>query len=100
MRLVDACPVIRSKNAGPTRITLDLMFRDRAAFELARQSPALAPARIAPLYGLESHEVTVVPYAPANAIKLVLERRTIAGEPGDRDVYGAQQHGPLLGVEL
>jgi hypothetical protein len=44
--------------------------------------------------------VEVIPYAPAFAIKIVLPRKVIAGAPGDRDVYGAQQHGPLLGVEL
>jgi hypothetical protein len=24
----------------------------------------------------------------------------MAGDPGDVDVYGAQQHAPLLGIEL
>jgi hypothetical protein len=24
----------------------------------------------------------------------------MAGDPGDRDVYGAQQHAPLLGIEI
>ena len=29
-----------------------------------------------------------------------LARRVMAGDPGDVDVYGAQQHAPLLGIEL
>ena len=31
MRLQDAARVIRSKNAGPTEITIDLMFDDTEA---------------------------------------------------------------------
>jgi hypothetical protein len=34
------------------------------------------------------------------AIKFTLPRKVCAGSPGDGDVYGAQQHGPLLGVML
>ena len=35
MRLRDAAKVIRSKNAGPTEITVDLMFNDAAGFARA-----------------------------------------------------------------
>jgi hypothetical protein len=44
--------------------------------------------------------VRVSPFAPAHALKIVLDRPVVAGNPGDRDVYGAQQHGPLLELEL
>ncbi len=100
MKLVDCARVIRSKNAGPTTLTLDLMFEDERRFRLAQASPAPTPAALAPLYGVAAASVRVIAYAPAFAIKIVLPRTTIAGDPGDRDVYGAQQHGPLLGVEL
>jgi hypothetical protein len=42
----------------------------------------------------------VIPFPQALAIKLVLDRDIVAGDPGDKDVYGTQQHGPLLGTEL
>jgi hypothetical protein len=29
-----------------------------------------------------------------------MPRRIVSGDPGDSDVYGAQQHGPMLAVEL
>lgn len=100
MKLIDAARVVRSKNAGPLTVTVDLMFNDAAAFERARQSPALAPSNVARLYDLPDDAVRVLPYAPAHAIKLVLDRKIVAGSPGDSDVYGAQQHGPLLDLEL
>jgi hypothetical protein len=97
-RLIDLARVIRSKNAGPLHLTLDILFADAAGFELARQSPALSAGAIARLYGVET--VEVIPFAAAHAIKVVLDRPIIAGSPGDADVYGAQQHRPLLGVVL
>lgn len=100
MKLTDAARVIRSKNAGPTILTLDLLFHDRAGYERACAAPALSRAAIAALYAVPEERVQVMPYPAALAIKVSLDRRIIAGDPGDRDIYGAQQHGPLLGVIL
>ena len=100
MKLIDTARVIRSKNAGPTTLTIDLMFNDEAGYRRALAAASLKPERIAPLYGLRPDQVEVIPYPPAWAIKIVMDRKRIAGDPGDTDVYGAQQHGPLLGVEL
>lgn len=44
--------------------------------------------------------MTVIPFAAAQAIKIVMDRPVVAGTPGDSDVYGAQQHRPLLEIEL
>ena len=41
MKLVDIAKVIRSKNAGPLQVTVDLMFADKAGFDRASQSHAL-----------------------------------------------------------
>jgi len=100
MKLLDVARVIRSKNAGPTTLTVDLMFNDDAGYRRALAAPSLEPAAIAELYGLARRQVEVIPYPPAIAIKIVMDRKLVAGDPGDRDVYGAQQHGPLLGIEI
>ena len=100
MQLQDLAQVIRSKNAGPLRLTLDIMFRTDADYQRAVQSPALSAEAIAPLYGLTPAAVTLIPYPLGRAIKVILPRSLTAGDPGDRDVYGAQQHTPLLEIEL
>jgi hypothetical protein len=100
MKLMDLARVVRSKNAGPTTLTLDLMFNDESGYRLACAAAALQPAAIAARYGLEPAQVEVIAYPPAQAIKIVMDRAIVAGTPGDRDVYGAQQHGPLLGITL
>jgi len=100
MKLSDLAQVIRSKNAGPRRLTLDVMFATDADYQRVAQSAALAPEQIGRLYGVTADAVTVIPYPAGRAIKIVLARKIMAGDPGDVDVYGAQQHAPLLGIEL
>jgi len=99
-RLIDVASVIRSKNAGPLTLSLDLIFPTEAAFSLALASPALTPARLGPLFAVCPDDVRVTAYVAARAIKLALPRSVVAGSPGDRDVYGAQQHAPLLQIDL
>ncbi len=98
--LTTLAAVIRSKNAGPTQLTLDLLFRDAEGFARAAASPALGAAAVAALYGLEAAQVQRYALAVILALKFTLPRQPCAGTPGDGDVYGAQQHGPLLGVQV
>lgn len=100
MKLADIAEVIRSKNAGPRRLTLDLMFASDADYQRVAQSPALRREAIGALYGVPEADVTVTLYPIGRAIKIVLARAVMAGDPGDRDVYGAQQHAPLLELEI
>ena len=100
MKLTDVAKVVRSKNAGPLQITIDLMFEDRERYNTAATSQSLSPANLAHLYGLQQDRVRVIPFPQALAIKLVFDRNIVAGDPGDKDVYGTQQHRLLLGVEL
>ncbi len=99
-RLVDLASVVRSKNAGPLTLTLDLLFRDADGYARALASPELAPGAIAQRYGVAPDKVSVVPYPAAHAVKIAIARKVVAGAPGDRDVYGAQQHALLLDIEL
>ncbi len=56
---------------------------------------------IAKLYNIEESKViSVVPYSPSKAIKATIIRPKPAGNVGETDVYGAQQHGPLLNIEI
>ena len=100
MRLIDVARVVRSKNAGPLHLTLDLMFPDEDAFRTASASPNLTQNSVAKLYGVSPNRLRIIPYPAAYAIKIVIDRPIIAGTPGDRDVYGAQQHRPLMELEL
>ena len=100
MKLQDLAQVVRSKNAGPRRFTLDIIFRDDADYQRAVQSEAFTPQKIAPLYGVLANTVTIINYPLGRAIKVVVPRKIMSGDPGDRDVYGAQPHTPLLELDI
>jgi len=100
-RIVDLASQIRSKNAGPTRLTLDLFFSDLETYERVRDADALEPAAIANLYGVpESAIHGIYAIERIRAIKITIARPVTAGDSLDSDVYGTQQHVPLLDLEV
>jgi len=94
--------VLRSKNAGPFQVTLDILFADGATWQRVLDAGVLTPESVAALYGVSAAEVSIIPFQRVHAIKVTVPRTTGArgsGSAFDRDVYGAQQHGLLGGIE-
>lgn len=101
MRLYDLATIIRSKNAGPFTLTIDLMFRDKESIDRVLGSPSFTRDRIAALYGVDGSSVCICPFERVLAIKVSMPRPgASSGAPGDRDVYGSQQHFPLADMEV
>ncbi len=101
MRLYDLARVIRSKNAGPFTLTIDLVFATRDDFARALASEALSSERIAELYGVEALAVRVMPFERVLTIKVSMPRPgASSGAPGDTDVYGCSQHFPLADCRI
>ena len=99
-KLHELAKVIRSKNAGALLLTLDIMFDNEEAYKKVFNSSILTPRSIASLYNLSDNQVEIIPFEVGLAIKITIPRHTVAGSPGDSDVYGAQQHAPLLDIEI
>ncbi len=100
-RLLDVAQVIRSKNSGPYELTLDILFTERRHFELFRRRGIISPELICRLYGVAAADIAgVIYFEPAGAVKITMRRPVVSGAPGDSDVYGAQQHAPLLDIEF
>ena len=101
MKLRDLASVIRSKNAGPFELTLDVLLKDDAAFELLTKHDVINKKVISQLYKIPESDVIAIVYFPnARAIKATIVRPMASGALGERDVYGAQQHGPLMTFEF
>lgn len=99
--LKDVADVIRSKNAGPFELTLDVIFKDVDTFNRVKKDEVFTASMIARLYGAPEEDVlSIIHYEPARAIKITLKRSIPSGSVGDRDVYGAQQHAPLLDMPV
>ncbi|MEM8561449.1 MAG: DUF4387 domain-containing protein [Pseudomonadota bacterium] len=95
--LRDIAVVLRSKNTSPFTYALDIMFKMERDYLQFKQRKLIDAQLIARLYALEPEQILdIIYFDPAMAIKICLPRSTPSGSPGDRDVYGAQQHAPLL----
>lgn len=99
-KLKDLAKVCKSKNAGPFEVTIDVMFEDRDTYDKVINSGVINVDLFARLYGVDAKDVLYTPYPTALAIKGTIPRRVSSGDVGDTDVYGAQQHAPLLDVEI
>ncbi len=101
MKLTELADIIRSKNSGPYELTLDVMFKTREDFERVWASGAISEKTVCELYRITPDKiVSIVAFPPAKAIKATIVRPICSGDPGETDVYGAQQHAPLLNLEV
>ena len=101
MQLSRLAKVVRSKNAGPYLVTFDIIFSDAATLERGRRSEAITRESVAARYGIEPDAVIDFAYYPfARAVKFSIRRPQPSGARFDTDVYGAQQHAPLLDLDV
>jgi len=100
-RLYDLASTIRSKNAGVNQVTFDIIFPDAERYRRVLASNAITKQSIARLYRIpESRISDFVTFDPANAIKFTIYRLRPSGSPGDWDILGCQQYGPLLEIDI
>ena len=100
-RLIELARVIRSKNAGPFELTFDIMFADAETYERVKRSGVIRAELFARLYAVpKEHVLSVHAFDPALSFKATIARPISSGTAGDSDVFGAQQHAPLLDVEI
>ena len=101
MKLAEFASTIRSKNAGVNQVTFDIIFPDRAKFERVLAANVITRDSVAELFRIAPSRISdFVVFPPANAIKFTLYRTRPSGSPGDWDILGCQQYGPLLDVEI
>lgn len=99
-RISELAKICKSKNAGPFSLTVDVVFEDKATYDRVVASGVLTEELFSRLYKVEAEHVLLTPYPPGLAIKATFPRAIPSGDVGDTDIYGAQQHAPLLGVEI
>lgn len=86
--LGNVIPKIRSKNAGPFWVTIDLFCGDRSLFEALRA--ALSTAEVAELYAQPAQALKRFDIEDLNVIKFSFPRPVVQGNRTDRDMHGAQ----------
>lgn len=103
MKLWQLTKVLRSKNAGPFKTTLDMLFDSAESYQRVRDSGVLTKEYVANLYNIRPEEVLGIFYVDlARGIKVTIAKPKdmASGDPACRDIYGAQQYIPLLDIEI
>ena len=96
----DVCSHVRSKNAGPFWITVDLFFDGEQLYRRHRDDVVFTPARIAPLFGTQAALVKRFAVDRLNMLKISFPRPKPQGGMVERDMHSGQQFVRVLGLEL
>ncbi|WP_293881287.1 DUF4387 domain-containing protein [Sphingomonas sp.] len=97
----DLAKLVRSKNAGPFELTFDVMFDDAERYRMVKESGAVTRETLARAYAIDPGSITNFQFFdPALAFKLTIRRPRPQGSIGETDTFGAQQHAPLLALEV
>ena len=100
MKLGTLADIVRSKNAGIHYVTIDIMFTDASEYRAVKGTGILTASLFADRYGIDEEDVRFFEYDPGQAFKVTIPRSVSTGAPRDRDLYGAQQHVPVLDIEI
>jgi Domain of unknown function (DUF4387) len=84
--------LIRSKDAGPFMLTIDLFFVDADARRAFLDAHVFTAERIGGLYGVDPAQVQIYDLADIGAVKISFPRPVISGDFGDTDITGGQQY--------
>jgi len=87
-KLSDLVVKVRSKNAGPFWVTVDVFCGNPSSFD--RVSGALETAAVAALYGQPAQLLKRFDIADLNVVKFSFPRPVVQGSADDRDMHGAQ----------
>lgn len=98
--LRDVCRNVRSKNAGPFWITVDLFFDGPESYARYADAPAIGAEAVAAMFGVDPARVKRFKVDDLSVVKLSFPRPAPQGGVLERDMHGGQQFVPLLGIEL
>ena len=93
--LGDVAELVRSKNAGPFWMTLDMFFATDADYEVVAAPGTIEPRNIADVYRVPPDDVRIFHLPRVRAIKISFPRPATQGSFADRDIHAGQQYIPL-----
>jgi len=87
VRLGDIAQKVRSKNAGPFWLTIDIFCGEAENYK--RIVATLSTAQVAALFDTAPQHIKRFEISDLNVIKFSLPRPSIQGSVDDRDIHGA-----------
>lgn len=101
VKLKDVVKVVRSKNASPFKLTIDLFFDDENKYMLIKNSKLLTKKNIAKVYHVPEKNVEGIFFVDnVLGVKITIVKKVASDEVYTTDVYGAQQHIPIMNLTI
>lgn len=100
MTVSDLALEVRSKNAGPFWVTMELFMKDSDGYAIVADPGFLDAARIAGLYGIPAQTIQIFRIPQLNVVKVSFPRPVVQGSLRDRDIHAGQHHVPLALMPL
>lgn len=98
--LRDVAKYVRSKNAGPFWVTIDIFCDSDEAYDRVTAAPTLSGQAVADLYGVAAPLVKIFRVNPLRVVKISFPRPVAQGSARDADSHAGQMFVPLLAVEV
>jgi hypothetical protein len=98
--VADLALEVRSKNAGPFWVTMEVFLRDPAGYAIVADPAILDAAVIARLYGVEAGQIQIFRIPQLYVVKISFPRPVAQGSLRDRDIHAGQHHVPLALLPL
>lgn len=91
---------VRSKNAGPFWVTIEIFCETEEAYEKIKQSKHITPAKVAELYQVDVNKVKVFYVDNIHVIKFSYPRPMPQGYKYENDMHAGQQYIRLADAEV
>ena len=90
---------VRSKNAGPFWVTMELLMRSAEDYAIVADAAFINEEVIARLYDLDPATIQLFRIPGLNVVKISFPRPVAQGGLRDRDVHAGQHHVPLAALK-
>jgi hypothetical protein len=100
MTLGEYAQYIRSKNAGPFWLTMEIFLKSKEDFDKLVALNVVTPELISKLYGTPADQVQIFLCNDINIIKISIPRPVVQGSLQDKDIHAGQQFILLAAVEI
>jgi len=100
MTLGETAKYVRSKNAGPFWMTIDVFCDSREAYDRLKASTVLRADSIAEVYHVDTNAVKRFEVDDLMVIKASLPRPYPQGSRHERDMHSGQQYVQLLDLDI
>lgn len=98
--IADLSHEVRSKNAGPFWVTMELFLKDADGYAIVADESFVNERLIADLYRVEESSIQLFRIPSLNVVKISFPRPVSQGSLRDRDMHAGQHHVPLALVEV